>query len=84
MELEGKATLGTGSNMEKETGGETTKMATYRIGKLCFIRKMKCYTAIKEQIVTTPNDIDKAHKHNIEQKTLDPKEYTIWCVITIT
>ena len=33
MELEGKATLGTGSNMEKEIGGETTKTATYRIDK---------------------------------------------------
>jgi len=49
MKLEGRAILGRGSNMEKETIGETTKMSIYRrIDKLFLIHKMKCYIARKK------------------------------------
>ena len=49
MKLEGRAILGRGSNMEKETIGETTKMSIYRrIDKLFLIHKMKHYIATKK------------------------------------
>lgn len=49
MKLEGRAILGRGSNMEKETIGETTKMSIYRrIDKLFLIHKMKHYIARKK------------------------------------